>query len=525
MNKTIIININGVVFHIEEDAYDVLRAYMTEVKRHFAYSPDSLEIVTDIENRLAEMFGERLAAEQRQVITLSDVTIVTDKMGNVADFNRLDEDAGIDNGSYRTGRKLFRDIDDRIIGGVCSGLAHYVGIEPRWMRLLAIISIFIAGSGLPVYVILWIVLPKALSRTDKMAMKGEPINIQSFKKNFDEEIEGLKGGLNRAHWEAKPAIDNLARFIGSAGMIVVKTIVAFIAFMGIIGMIVLFIGLFTFLGYWNSNELSTFPFNIVNPGYKSILTLSAFIIIFIPLVAIVLFAVKVLVSRAHISKTVYFGMLIIWLVGIGMGIYHVSKQAAEFNDSAKFSVTTDLKPAVEYTIKVNPDQFLTKEDSLLYNIDPSNFKGRIILNSRRGRYNDIRNVTLTIVRGDFNKAVMIQEFSAKGPNFETALATARRSRHSFFQKDSLLMFDGNTYLRRGELWRDQSVRLTLRIPENTKLKIEASINRYLEDYSLWECQPPNADNDFLSEWMMTPSGLKCLNDSLYNSRRDTISGQ
>ena len=521
MNKTIIININGIVFHIEEDAYDVLRAYMTEVKRHFAYSPDSLEIVTDIENRLAEMFSERLAADQKQVIVLQDVTDVTDRMGNVNDFNTSDDD-GIAGDSYRSGKKLFRDTEDRVIGGVCAGFAHYFAIEPRWMRLLAIIFIFLGGMGLPVYIILWIILPRAVSRAEKMAMKGEPINIQNFKKNFDEEVEGLKGGLHRAHREARPAIDGLGRFIGSAGMVVVKIIVSLIAFFGIMFMIGLFIGLFTFLGYWNSNQLNAFPFNIVNPAYKSILTISAFVIIFIPLAAIVMFAIKILVTRARISKTVYFAMLIIWLTGLGVGIYHVSKVGAEFNDEAKFAVTTTLNPADVYYIKVNPVQFLTKEDSLQYNIDPNDFKGKIILNSRRGEFNVQRNVTLQIVRGDVDRPVIVQEFSAKGPNFETALSSARKARHTIVQRDSLLLFDGSTHLQKGELWRDQSVTLILRIPENTRLRIEGTVNRYLEDYSLWECQPENASSDFLSDWKMTSAGLKCVNESLYN-RRDTIS--
>ncbi len=521
MNKTIIININGIVFHIEEDAYDVLRAYMTEVKRHFAYSPDSIEIVTDIENRLAEMFSERMATEQKQVIVLQDVNDVTDRMGNVNDFTSADDD-GIAGDSYRSGKKLFRDGDDRVIGGVASGVAHYFGVEPRWMRLLAIILIFVGGMGLPVYIILWIILPKALSRADKMAMKGEPINIQNFKKNFDEEVEGLKTGLHRAHREARPAIDGLGRFIGSAGMIAVKIFVALIAFAGIMTMIALFIGLFTFLGYWNSNQLNAFPFNIVNPAFKSILTISAFVLLFIPVAAIVMFAVKVLVARARISRTVYFGMLIIWLAGLGVGIYHVSIVGAEFNDEAKFSITTVLKPARVYYIKVNPVQFLTKEDSLQYNIDPNDFKGKIILNSRRGEFNVQRNVTLRIVRGDVDKPVIVQEFSSKGPNFETALNSARKAKHTIIQRDSLLLFDGSTYLQRGELWRDQAVTLILRIPENTRLRIEGTVNRYLEDYSLWECQPENAASDFLSDWKMTPAGLKCVNDSLYN-RRDTIS--
>ena len=107
MNKTIIININGIVFHIEEDAYEVLRSYMTDVKRHFAYSPDNDEIVTDIENRLAEMFTERLTADHKQVIVLADVSYVTEKMGNVNDFSlEDDEPVNTDNASFRNGKKL-----------------------------------------------------------------------------------------------------------------------------------------------------------------------------------------------------------------------------------------------------------------------------------------------------------------------------------------------------------------------------------------------------------------------------------
>ena len=96
MNKTIIININGIVFHIEEDAYEVLKNYMTDVKRHFMNSADSLEITTDIENRIAEMFNELLANENKQVIVEQDVKSVIEQMGTVADFEHAEEDTKAD---------------------------------------------------------------------------------------------------------------------------------------------------------------------------------------------------------------------------------------------------------------------------------------------------------------------------------------------------------------------------------------------------------------------------------------------
>src|SRR4051812_28603650 len=166
MNKTIIININGFIFHIEEDAYEILKNYMTEVKRHFSNSADSLEITTDIENRIAEMFSELLEKENRQVIVEQDVNNVIEQMGSVADFENAESDdahAPIYNTST-TGRRLFRDPDDHLVAGVCAGIANYFNINPVWMRLAFALFTPVGGSGFLLYIILWIVIPKAVSR-------------------------------------------------------------------------------------------------------------------------------------------------------------------------------------------------------------------------------------------------------------------------------------------------------------------------------------------------------------------------
>src|ERR1700761_7697855 len=137
MNKTIIININGFVFHIEEDAYEILKNYMTDVKRHFLNSADSHEITTDIENRIAEMFTEILELEGKQVIVEQDVTSVIEQMGRIEDFEYAEENDGPAYQSEygHSTRTLFRDSDDHLVGGVCSGLAHYFGIQAVWGRL------------------------------------------------------------------------------------------------------------------------------------------------------------------------------------------------------------------------------------------------------------------------------------------------------------------------------------------------------------------------------------------------------
>src|ERR1700744_5201237 len=126
MNKTIIININGIVFHIEENAYEILKNYMTDVKRHFSNSADSLEITTDIENRIAEMFSEICARDNNQVIIEQDVIAVIEQMGTVSDFESAEDDkTGADwYAETATGRRrLFRDPDDHLVAGVCAGIA------------------------------------------------------------------------------------------------------------------------------------------------------------------------------------------------------------------------------------------------------------------------------------------------------------------------------------------------------------------------------------------------------------------
>ncbi|HYK75790.1 MAG TPA: PspC domain-containing protein [Daejeonella sp.] len=514
MNKTIIININGIVFHIEEDAYEVLKTYMTEVKRHFAYSPDSEEIVTDIENRLAEMFTERLAADHKQVIVLQDVKEVIEQMGSVSDFEPQDEESAYAQES-RTKKKLFRDVDDRIIGGVCAGVGHYFDIEPRWVRLFMLLMFLFGGSGLVLYIILWIVMPKAVTRADKMAMKGEPINLQGFKKTFDEEVEGVRQGFTRAHQEASPLIDRLGNILGTLFRIGIKVIGAFIIFICAIALFGLVVGISAFLGAWNLGDLHQFPFNIVNPEYKSALSFSAFVLVFIPLVALISFAVRVIFNRRMIDKSIAFGMLILWLVGLFVGIFYGSKVARQFSDEATFSQTTEIKSAPVYYLKLNSARFLSKEDSLIYDIDRQKFYGKVIINGNRDNNELPRNFTFRIETSDDDKPVLIQEFSSKGSDFETALKYAQATSYHFVQQDSILQFDKRVHLSKNAPWRDQAVRLTLRLPKNTRLIIDENLNQYLEDYNLRNCQPEDSPYETPSEWIMTDQGMKCKNDTLY----------
>ena len=521
MNKTIIININGVVFHIEEDAYEILKSYMTEVKRHFAYSSDSEEIVTDIENRLAEMFNERLADQKKQVIVNADVEDVLRVMGSVSDFELPEEDKGFSRESYagfKAERKLFRDIDDKVIAGVCAGLAHYFDIEVKWVRVLTVVIAAITGVTIPLYIILWIVLPGALTRQEKMAMKGEAINLQNFKRSFDEEVEELRNNPDRndrATGSTRSSFDEILLLIAKILKIIVKAIGGIIILLGALALLSLIIALAIIMG----SDVQPFPLNVINPEFRSPLYLSAFLILIIPLTALILFAARVLFNRTIATRTGSFAMPILWLCGLGMGIYYGSRIAADFREDAKFEQQTVLPRYKTLYLHLNPNKSLSQEDSIRLKLDDENFKGNILNDDDDDDFRRETRFELRIEKTEDENISVIKQFSGRGKNFESALKNAQRSKYQVEQRDSSLSFDKYLTLPGNALYRGQKVKVTLRVPPDTHLIIDGRLNEHLRDHNLWYCQPEDSPYDTPSEWIMTGTGLKCADDSLFSRKQ------
>lgn len=523
MNKTIIININGIVFHIEEDAYEVLRSYMTDVKRHFAYSPDSDEIVMDIENRLAEMFNERLAEQNKQVIVLQDVNDVVARMGSASDFDLQDDEDTSQYRSPRAERKLFRDMDDRVIGGVCAGIGHYFDMEAKWVRLITFLVTLLWGTGLIIYIILWIVLPKAQTRAEKMAMKGEPINLQNFKKNFDEELESLrsqvKPGLEKTGDFIREAGEHTGNFILKVLNILVKVIGACIIFACVMALIGLFMGLLFGLGFFDQGELSRFPFNIVSPQYQSQLYFAAFILIIIPLVGLILFGLRVIFNRRIAGRTTSFALLIIWLTGLGMAVYYGSKIGAEFKEEANIEQRSELLPFPVYHLKLNQGRFFTKDDSIRYGINPKWSRGSIKIDT------DFGEIDLNIEKSEDGKSALVKEFGARGRDLQHALQTTQKIGYHYTQTDSVIELDKYLYMPSTEPFRNQKLSVTLKFPVNTKLIIDGNLNDRVHNYNLRDCLPDDSPWETPSEWIMTNEGLKCTTDSAALKKHDASSRQ
>lgn len=283
MKKTIIINIGNSIIHIEEDAYEVLTAYLNEIKQHFAKNADDFEIVTDIENRIAEMFAEILQAGQVQVVTLTDVESVMAQMGSVQDF-QTDEEEPVSPTypHFVADKKLFRDMDDAAIAGVCAGLGHYLNVEARWLRVIALSCIFLGGAGILAYIILWIAIPRAVTRSERMEMKGESTNLYGYKRNFEEELAAFKENMKSAGAQFNPMVKRSGNFIteivsasgrmlNALGRVISKVIAGIIILCGFAFLISLVICLAAFLGFWDTDAYQYFPLSIINESYRSVL--------------------------------------------------------------------------------------------------------------------------------------------------------------------------------------------------------------------------------------------------------------
>ncbi|MBF1043547.1 MAG: PspC domain-containing protein [Candidatus Nanosynbacter sp.] len=168
-------------YDIELDAKEVLQKYLSEIKQMMG----SEDTMYEIEARMVELLGER-GVQSNGIITMSDVEDLRSKMGLPKEFS----DSGSTEDSQANlipsdspVKRLMRDTDNAIFGGVCAGIAAYWGINPLWVRLLFIISPFITfGTALLVYIIIWISLPEAKTAAEKLQMRGEPVTLDSLKK-------------------------------------------------------------------------------------------------------------------------------------------------------------------------------------------------------------------------------------------------------------------------------------------------------------------------------------------------------
>jgi len=369
MNKTLDINIANQIFHIDENAYRVLKNYLDAIQRSLANEVSREEIIQDIEARIAELFIERMISD-KQVIAVEDVNAVIKIMGQPEDYHLSDEDEPTAKASYKSSKKLYRDKDSSYISGLSAGLGHYLNINPIWIRLLWILfTIFSTGWFILIYIILWIIVPEAKTTAEKLAMKGEPINLSNIEKKIKEGYDNVSEKLKDVDVEkhsknAQSAIssffDGLEKVLRTLGRVVVKFIGILLVLASGLGIISLLVATLSISGLGFFSDINyvgfefTEVFRFINPVFPTwaIITTS-FVFSIVPLILFFILGIKILFpNTGSTSAALLIPLITLWILSIVMMI--LIGVSSSFNDrtSGEMVVTKEVNVSSNDTLYV-----------------------------------------------------------------------------------------------------------------------------------------------------------------------------
>lgn len=501
MKKTVTINLGGSIFTADEDAFARLQEYLNALERKFKQTESKEEILDDIENRFAELLLVEINANTR-VVTLAHVEKVISIMGRPEDFE--DENSESNTGQQQesqfnnyinTRKKLYRDGDNRVIGGVCAGLGHYFGIDAVWIRLAWLLAIFSLGFGVLLYFILYLVMPKARTTAEKLEMQGKAVNIDNIGKKVDAEFHRIRKSFEnidekkveqrfrKAGNQFFGAIAQIANFfirfiskIIGVGMIVISGFILFF-------LAIAFTALIAGAGSFNTNingvntSISVwdwFPLLFEHSYSPYLIIVGAALTIMIPFVSIMAGGISFVSSFKGIPRG--FGMILFgkWILGVILLAVGIAGTANDFSQNAIF--------AENQIIENNGDTlFITLSNSglneeLIQNQWPfwqDEESGMVLLN----------NVRLSIEYNTTSDAFELQKkFKAHASKTNDAHSRAKRIYYESKHFENTLHIPAYLSFLKEDMWRNQQVELVLRIPNNKIIHIDNRLYGLAQPY-------------------------------------------
>lgn len=466
MDKTISISLGGYSFIVDDSAFNKLKNYLDEIRRSLHGMEGTGDILSDVEVRIAELFKERMGS--REVVDEYDVDYIVGVMGRPEQF--VDESSEEATSNYSTSgssvnsgdkvkRRLYRDPNDKIIAGVLSGLAHYFGIEPWITRVFWIViffsDIFVSGTSLTIisYIILWIILPRAETATQKYEMYGQAGDFETIKKNANQAASEISGVAR----EATPVIGKIFKVFATI-------------FLALIGISLIFIGIGLIIGSIavlvasaNSMPLQFFDY-IVDYQWQDVASkILLMVLMVVPALLFILFGTRLISNRVKINKTFVFSALGAWFVAIICAAVLAGSLAKnytrdiEYADKKAYTVESD-------TIKLAFDAYKNSNDKRmkwLINDDMGGFvefDGKLI----RKIKDDIE------IRQSPNDQVFVEVvYSAKGSSMDDARDNAGQIDYTYsMSTNGELNFKDYITLPDGSKFRDQIVSIIVYIPKN-----------------------------------------------------------
>nr|WP_321247641.1 PspC domain-containing protein [uncultured Psychroserpens sp.] len=549
MNKTVNINLAGIFFHIDEDAYLKLQRYLEAIKRSFTDSQGRSEIISDIEARIAELFTERVQNE-KQVIGNKEVEDVITIMGQPEDYLVDDEifedepqQQNYSSKRSSTSKKLYRDTDNSYVGGVSSGLGHYFGIDALWIRLIWVLLIFGAGTGVLLYILLWIFVPEAITTSEKLQMKGEQVNISNIekkikdgfdsvtnavqnvdlKKHGDKIKEGFenvsdsisegvkKADLPRQGERIKSSSSSFFETIGTIFMFFLKMFAKFfgliLMFVGAVTIISLVISLFSVNLMDNIHFPGVNLFDVTDATRMPVWLMSILLFFFFGIIAFFVFylGLKILITNLKsIGKTAKYTLLGLWIISfIALSVTFI-RFGMSYKEEGSFIKTEKLSSITAndtLTIRMNNNDLLTTQ----YN---RNFRFKTAYNENDDKVLFSQGVRLIVKSTSDSIAKIRIERSARGFDFQDAKSRAEKIEYSYELKGNVLSLNSYFILPLNESRKDQEVDVTLYLPEGSVLYADRNTyNYHYNDYYYNDLLDQDMEERHLK---IITNGVECL---------------
>jgi phage shock protein PspC (stress-responsive transcriptional regulator) len=524
MKKTVIININGIVFHIDEDAYERLTGYLGSLNHYFGNSTEGGEIISDIEARIAELLQPKLTVS-KQSITIEDVEEILSILGSPEDI------AGSDNSAYesdpasqpsntgkKTSRRLYRDVENSVIGGVSSGLGAYFDIDPVFFRIIFIALVFAGGVSLIIYPILWIVIPAARTSAQKLEMRGKDINISNIERTVREEFNQIRSNMDRPD-SAMNRIGNFFReFFNFFGVLlrgifnVLRYIIGAFLILFAVSFSIAIIGALYFKNFAIDGEFNEyfssvqdFLYNIVSPLNADTMLFLLFIILVLPIVGLIYLGLKLLIRFQAKQKWVVLVVSVIWILSIVSFTVLVFNEADNFRSENETREIVNLAKPAGNTLYVSTPATTEKEEDFLEFFSHS----RLFFPVKTGSIDDYAGIIHIDVEKTSSATPEMQIIrEARGEDRSEALESAKGIKVNYTQKDSLLELDPFFRVANDKRWKFYSTKIIIRLPIGTKIHFDENTRELLHNIrninDMW-------DESMVSKtWIMTDNGLELM---------------
>ncbi|MEP6674996.1 MAG: PspC domain-containing protein [Ferruginibacter sp.] len=636
MKQVININFQGSVVPIEVTAFETLKNYTESLRRYFSNEEGRDEIINDIESRIAELFQERLKAGST-CITDDDVNAIMASMGRPEDFEEVTgaataaENKKFDQQQKATAepqqpgahKRLFRDENNKVLGGVCSGLANYFGLDPVVVRIIFVILFFAAGFGilpyiifwvavpssattviggsrkkfyrdpddkivagvcsgignyfginpwiprvlflLPfisvifrwghwgfydfpsflsfsfspgsviVYIILWLVVPEAFTTSEKLEMKGEKINMNSIKNSVVEEMKGVGQRAEKFGEEAKVFAEEKAKVLGaevgkaakrsrsSLGDVIALFAKGFGYFIISVVCFFLVIGLFT-AGIFS---IGVFPLKdyVIRDGWQNVFAWGTLLFfIAVPIIGIITWIIRRIAKIKGKSKMVRWAFGSLWVVGWICVIFLLASLSSDFRRSnhTKLEEVSLVNPTIgklEVAAGSRADNYFRRRG----------LRFQPFTDFEPGDTLYVNNVDINIIKSTNDSFKVILQKFCNGYRQEDADTTAALMNYPVIQKDSILVLPKGIPITEKSKFRNQQVRIEIYVPVGKQIRINNNTNWnnnvhfggpfrdynwYDEDYDLYE---HGWENNV--DYIMTAKGLSTLDGKMVDENK------